>query len=97
MFGLPNHFSARRTVPALRVAVLSPGDGMDTETAREYVATLLQHFADELTEWEDGFVRSLDVQLLKDRPLTGNQARILDEVMERCARGHGRPRRDEGG
>lgn len=57
---------------------------------REYADTLLRHFAPKLTEWEDGFVRSIQARLVAGRVLTDKQRETLDGLMERVARGHGR-------
>lgn len=58
--------------------------------AKEYAETLLRHFAEQLSEWEDGFVRSVLRQVEDGRPLSEKQRVTLDEIMERRAGSYGR-------
>ena len=58
--------------------------------AREYCETLLRHFADRLSEWEDRFVRSVQEQVAQGRSLSERQADVLDRLMESIAQGFGR-------
>jgi hypothetical protein len=60
------------------------------EDAKEFCATLRRHFAERLSEWEDGFVASIEGQLARGRSLTARQQEALDDLMERVARGYGR-------
>ena len=55
----------------------------------EYVLTLLRHFLDRLSEWEDGFVRSLQIQRERGRIVTDKQRKCLNDIVERVARQHG--------
>ncbi len=59
------------------------------QDALEYCATLLRHFADKLTEWEDGFVRSVQRQI-EGGALSEKQADCLDKIIDRVARGYRR-------
>lgn len=63
---------------------------IDVSTAQEYVDLLLRHFPARLSEWEDGFCRSLQRQLAEERPLTERQGAVLDALMERVAQEYGR-------
>ena len=58
--------------------------------AKEYAETLLRHFADKLSEWEDGFVRSILRQMEDGRALSEKQRVTLDDIMERRAGAYGR-------
>ena len=58
--------------------------------ALEYCRTLLSHFADRLTEWEDTFVRDVRLRLERGGALTARQMDALDRITERCAEQHGR-------
>jgi hypothetical protein len=60
------------------------------EDAKEFCATLRRHFAERLSEWEEGFVASIEGQLARGRSLTARQQEALDDLMERVARGYGR-------
>jgi hypothetical protein len=60
------------------------------EDAKEFCATLRRHFAERLSEWEEGFVASIEGQLGRGRSLTARQQEALDDLMERVARGYGR-------
>lgn len=55
------------------------------DDAREYCDTLLRHFLGKLSEWEDGFVRSVTRQIKDGRPLSDKQLTRLDDIMETCA------------
>ena len=61
---------------------------LDNETARDYHDTIRRHFNDRLTDWEDGFLQSIDLKLMQDRLLTENQSRTLDDLMTRFARSY---------
>ena len=63
---------------------------MTSDDAIEFCDTLLRHFASSLTEWEDTFVRDLQAQLARGRPLSSKQADVLDRLMTSKARGYGR-------
>lgn len=63
---------------------------MTNAEALEYCRVLINHFQTWLTEWEDTFVRSVDLQLRDGRKITEKQAKMLDSIMERCARQYGR-------
>ena len=63
---------------------------MSSADAREFCDTLLRHFPEKLSEWEDGFARSLLRALDDGAILTLKQKAKLDEVMERVAGGYGR-------
>lgn len=63
---------------------------MDEAEAREYHDTLLRHFRDKLTEWEVGFLESVDLRLKREQPLSERQVQILDDLMTRCQREYGR-------
>lgn len=63
---------------------------MSSADAREFCDTLLRHFPEKLSEWEDGFARSLLRALDNGAILTAKQKAKLDEVMERVAGGYGR-------
>ena len=58
--------------------------------AREYVTTLLQHFPQRLSEWEDTFLRDMRIKLDREEHLSLKQLQKIDDVMERCAQQHGR-------
>ena len=59
--------------------------------AEGYVKTLLQHFPERLSEWEDTFVRNIKLNYVDTgRPLTDKQREKLDAIMERVAQQHGR-------
>lgn len=61
------------------------------DEAISYVQVLLQHFPEQLSEWEDTFCRNLKLNYVDtDRPLTDKQREKLDAIMERCAQQHGR-------
>lgn len=60
------------------------------QTAEEYCDTLLRHFVEQLSEWEEDRVREWQAKLAKGYVLTDRQGEVLDEIMERCARRHGR-------
>ena len=62
------------------------------DEALEYCRTLLAHFPDKLSEWEDTFVRGLQILLERGGTVTSKQADVLDRLMERCARQYGRRR-----
>ena len=61
--------------------------------AESYVTTLLQHFADRLSDWEDTFLRDVKITYL-DRGLTARltekQRDKIDAIIERAAQQHGR-------
>lgn len=63
--------------------------------AESYVQTLLQHFPERLSEWEDGFLRDVKIRYLdmgETYRLTKKQRERIDSLMERVAQQHGRPR-----
>ena len=71
--------------PITRLSVeMTPVEALD------YCRTLLAHFTDRLSEWEDTFVRDVKLRLDADAPLTPRQAEVLDRIMDRCAQQHGR-------
>lgn len=55
------------------------------DDAREFCDTLTRHFAERLSDWEAGFVRSLQSSLRQGRALTDKQRAKLDDIIERCA------------
>lgn len=64
----------------------------DTE-AKSYVLTLLMHFSDRLSEWEDTFCRDLKLKYVdpgRVPAMTEKQRTILDQLMERMAQQYGR-------
>lgn len=63
---------------------------MDAPTAYEYCDSLLRHFSDKLSEWEDGFVRSVRSQAFANTLPTEKQAAVLDRLMDRVAKGCGK-------
>lgn len=63
---------------------------MTDEDAQEYCGTLRRHFAEQLTEREEGFLTSVEGQLAHGRSLTIRQQEVLDGLMERVAKGYGR-------
>lgn len=82
-----------RTSPRARaynLDVSSSNRCIDDGDAREYCETLLRHFADKLTEWEDSFVRFVQGQLSTRGRLTDRQKQVLDSIMGRCARDYGK-------
>lgn len=58
--------------------------------AKEFCATLRRHFADRLTEWEEEFLTSAEQRLDAGQDLTPRMEEVLDQLMERRARGYGR-------
>ena len=61
--------------------------------AESYVTTLLEHFADRLDEWSNGFLRDVKICYLdmgETWRLTEKQRAKIDALMERCAQQHGR-------
>ena len=63
--------------------------------AREYIDTLQKHFADSLTEWEEGFLQSCDGSLRAGRGLSNPQRHTLDKIMDEKSRQHGRSSQNE--
>lgn len=63
---------------------------MTDEDAQEFCDTLRRHFAEQLTEWEEGFLASVESRLEAGQGLTPRMAEVLDQLMERRARGYGR-------
>ena len=58
--------------------------------AVDYCQTLLAHFPERLSEWEDTFVRSVLLQLRDGASPTEKQGAVLDRIMDRVAQQHGR-------
>lgn len=63
---------------------------MTPADAREFIGTLRRHFADRLTEWEEEFLASAEQRLDAGQDLTPRMEEVLDQLMERRARGYGR-------
>lgn len=74
---------------ARRPARAGVADVTDAD-AREFIGTLRRHFADRLTEWEEEFLTSIEQRLDDGGGLSPRMKEVLDQLMERRARGYGR-------
>jgi len=53
---------------------------LDIQTYKSWVEAILFEASDDLSEWEEGFMESIDRRLREDRNLTQGQAGTLEKI-----------------